>query len=138
MIKKSQIQNDLKIGQILRLGSLTKTSGGTVCVLYPYQTGAPAGYLQHARINSYLEETGYTAGEYRWAFVVVESESRAVNLSKFRRFGKLDILSPHGIQPKDKAKLPKDFKPVSCAPLENAVVTKIESEDRIYLVLGKG
>ncbi len=134
LIEKNQLQNELKVGQALRLNRLLKTSDGVICILYPYQEYVAQKAPQSARINAYLKASGYVADESHWAFVVVESEK--VHLSKFKRSGKLDAVS-YAIQPEHKAKLPPGFAPVNCASLAHAVLTKIESHNQIFLIMGE-
>jgi len=139
-LKQSYIQNNLEIGQTLHLSDLTKSAEGTVCVLYPYSDRVVDSVTQSARINAYLKARDYRGDEGHWEFVVVEPET--VSLSIFKRSERLDVLAIHSIQPEDKAKLPEGFKQVNCASLENAVITKIESQDQISLekriLLGMG
>lgn len=134
MIEQSFLQNDLKIGQILRLSSITKATSGMVCALYPYQPYVAEGVSESTRINVHLKATGYTSDESRWAIVVVKPE--AVHLSKFKRSEKLDILALHEIQPEHKAKLPEGFEPANCSSVKKAAVTKIESKNGVALIMG--
>ncbi len=137
MIEQSFLQNDLKIGQVLRLSSFTKASSGTVCALYPYQEFVTEGDPESVRINAHLKAIGYMADEGHWAIVVVEPE--AVHLSKFKLSKKLDILALHKMQTEHKVKppTPKDFKPARCSSVHDAAITKIEWQGRIYLVMGR-
>lgn len=134
MIEQSLLQNNLKIGQVFRLSSITKATSGTVCALYPYQPYVSGGGQEGARINEHLK-ANYTPDESHWAIVIAEPE--AVHISKFKRSEMLDILALHEIQPEHKAKLPEGFEPANCSYIQKAVVTKIESEGRIFLVMGK-
>ncbi len=134
MIEQNFLQNDLKIGQVLRLSSITKAKSGTVCALYPYQPYVAEGVPESARINAHLKATSYTPDESHWTIVVVDPE--AVHISKFKRSEKLDILASHEIQPEHKAKLAEGFDAANCSSLDKAAITKIESQGRIFLVMG--
>ncbi|TNV97565.1 hypothetical protein C5H22_00555, partial [Xylella fastidiosa] len=90
---------------------------------------------QSVHINAYLKASGYIADESHWAFVIAETET--VNLYQFKRSRNLDILASHEIQSEHKTKLPEHFKPANCASLENAIVTKIESKNRFFLIMGE-
>jgi hypothetical protein len=135
MIEQSFLQNDLKIGQVLRLVSITKAMSGTVCALYPYQPYVAEGVPESVRINAQLKATGYTPDESHWAIVVVEPE--AVYISNFKRSEKLDILAPHEIQPEHKSKFTEGFESANCSSIQKAAITKIESQGRIFLVMGE-
>lgn len=134
MIEQSFLQNDLKIGQVLRLVSITKAMSGTVCALYPYQPYVAEGVPESVRINAHLKSTGYTPDESRWAIVVVEPE--AVYISKFKRSEKLDILASHEIQPEHKSKFAEGFESANCSSIQKAAITKIKQLERTYLVMG--
>ncbi len=134
MIEQNFLQNDLKIGQVLRLSSITKATSGTVCALYPYQPYVAEGVPESVRIDAHLEATGYTPDESHWAIVVVEPE--AVHISKFKRSEKLDILASHEIQPEHKSKFAEGFESTNCSSMQKAAITKIESQGRIFLVMG--
>ncbi|MDC7970222.1 hypothetical protein [Xylella fastidiosa] len=129
------IQNDLKVGQVVRVTDLTKVTHGMVCTLYPYQSYIDEKVPQSVHINAYLKASGYIADESHWAFVIAETET--VNLYQFKRSRNLDILASHEIQSEHKTKLPEHFKPANCASLENAIVTKIESKNRFFLIMGE-
>jgi hypothetical protein len=134
MIEQKFLQNDLKIGQVLRLSGITKATSGTVCALYPYQPYVAEGVAESVRINAHLKATGYTPDESHWAIVVVEPE--AVHISKFKRSEKLDILASHEIQPEHKSKFAEGFKSANCSSIQTAAITKIESQGRLFLVMG--
>ncbi len=134
LIKKHQLENELKVGQVLRLSSLVKTSDGVVCILYPYRTRVTQQHPQSARINSYLEASGYTANESHWAFVVAEPER--VHLSRFKRSRKLDIVS-RATQLGYETQLLPAFVPTHCTSLAQAGITKIEWHNYIYLIMGE-
>jgi hypothetical protein len=135
MIEQSLLQNELKIGQVLHIGGITKVTSGIVCTLYPYQPYVAEEVPEAVRINAYLKAIGYTPDESHWAIVVVEPE--AVRISKFKRSEKLDILALHEIQPEHKAKLPEGFEPANWSSVQKAVATKIESQGRTFLVMGE-
>ncbi len=135
MIDQEYLQRELKIGQVLPLSILVKSSSGLVCALYPYQPYVAEGTPESSRINAHLKAEGYTPTESHWAIVVVESA--AVHLSKFKRSEKLDILAIHEIQSEHKAQLPGAFEPAPCAYLQKAAVIKLESQGRSFLVMGK-
>lgn len=135
MIEQNFLQNDLKIAQVLRLSSITKATNGTVCALYPYQPYIAEAIPESIRINTHLKETGYTPDESHWAIVVVEPE--AVHISKFKRSEKLDILASHEIQPEHKSNFAEGFKSANCSSIKKAAITKIESQGRIFLVMGE-
>jgi hypothetical protein len=134
MIEQNFLQNDLKIGQVLCLSSITTATSGTVCALYPYQPYVAEGVPESVRINAHLRATGYTPDESHWAIVVVEPE--AVHISKFKRSEKLDILASHEIQPEHKSKFAEGFKSANCSTVQKAAITKIEQSERTYLVMG--
>ncbi len=134
LIKKHQLENELKVGQVLRLSSLVKTSDGVVCVLYPYQERVAREDPQSTRINAWLKASGYTGDEGRWAFVVAEPER--VHLSRFRRSDELHAFR-YPVQPEEKAQLPPGFVPAGCASLAHATLTKIESHNGIFLIMGE-
>ena len=134
MIEQSFLQNDLKIGQVLRLSSIIKATSGTVCALYPYQPYVAEGVPESVSINAHLKATGYTPDESHWAIVVVEPE--AVYVSNFKRSEKLDILASHEIQREHKSKFAESFKSANCASIQKAAITKIESQGRIFLMMG--
>ena len=134
MIEQNFLQNDLKIGQVLRLSSITKATSGTVCALYPYQPYVAEGVAESVRINAHLKATGYTPDESHWAIVVVEPE--AVHISKFKRSEKLDILASHEIQPEHKSKFAEGFKSANCSSIQKAAITRIKQSERTYLVMG--
>jgi hypothetical protein len=135
MIEQIFLQNDLKIGQVLRLSSITKATSGIACALYPYQPYVAEGVPESVRINAHLKATSYTPDESHWAIVVVDPE--AVHISKFKRSEKLDILASHEIQPEHKAKLAEGFESANCSSIQKAAITKIESQGRIFLVIGE-
>lgn len=135
MIEQDFLQNNLNIGQILLLSSITKATSGTVCALYPYQPYVAEGVPESARINAHLKATDYTPDESHWAIVVVQPE--AVDLSNFKRSEKLDILASHEIKPEHRRKLPEGFEPANCSSLQKAAITKIESQGRKFLVIGE-
>lgn len=134
VITQESLQNDLKVGEVLRLDKLAKTTNGQVCVLQPYQP-----YLsEHAKecpCECQFEDLGYQAAEGHWAFVVVDAGK--VALSRFKRSEALDILGGHEIQQQHVAELPKRFASVECASLQTAVVAKIKLRNRVFLVLGQ-
>ena len=134
MIEQSFLQNDLKIGQFLRLSSFTKATSGTVCALYPYQPYVAEGVPESVRINAHLKATGYTPDESHWAIVVIEP--KAVHISKFKRAEKLDILASHQIQPEQKSKVAEGFESANCSSIQKAAVTKITQSGHAYLVVG--
>ncbi len=58
----NQLQNELKVGQVIPLSSVLNIADGVVCVLYPYQEEVAREAPQSARINAYLKASGYTRG----------------------------------------------------------------------------
>ncbi len=135
MIEQDYLQRYLEVGQVLKLSSLEKMPDGHLCVLYPYQQSISEGVPYSTRINAYLKSTGYVANESHWAFIIVMPKE--ISLSKFKRSKKLDILATHEIQPEHRAQLPKIFVPASCVPLDVGAIVKIESRNRIFLVVGE-
>ncbi len=130
----NQLQNELKVGQIIPLSSVLNIADGDVCLLYPYQDDVAREAPQSTRINAYLEASDYKGGEGHWAFVVAEPEK--MQLLKFRLSRKLDVTS-YAIQQKNKTQLPPGFVPVNYASLAQAVLTKIELHSEIYLIMGE-
>jgi hypothetical protein len=135
MIEQRFLQSDLKIYQVLRSSGAIKATSGTVCALYPYQPYFAEGVPGNFRIYAHMKATGYTADQSQCAIVVVEPE--AVHLSRFKRSEKVDILALHEIQPEHKSKFAEDFDSVKCASIQKAAITKIESQGRIFLVMGE-
>jgi hypothetical protein len=129
------IKNELKVGETLHLNRFTKANIESVCALYPYQQYISHTSKQSSRINSYLNEINYTADEAYWSLVFIDSTS--VKLLKFKRSENLDILATHEIQNSHLENLPTNFRPISCASIENVVIAKIKFNKRIYLIMGE-
>ena len=134
MIEQNFLHNDLRLGKVLRLSSITKATIGTVFALYHCQPYNAEGEPGSVRINPHLKATGYSPDESHRAIMVDEPE--VVYVSNFKRFEKLDILASHEIKPEHKSKFAEGFKSANCSSLQNAAITNVESQGRIFLVMG--
>ena len=63
LIQESLFENDLKIGQILHLSNITKSTSGSVCSLYLYKSEVESGVPGSNRINALLKDNGCSSDE---------------------------------------------------------------------------
>lgn len=134
-IGQKRLENSVELGQIVELAQWSKASHGTVCVLFPYQTEVNEDMLGAHQINLYLDSIDYKGYEHEWSLAAVTTEG--VNLSRFDVSLRSDVLGSHNIGVYGRAMLPKNFKPVYCADLSRAAITKIKLFGRFYFILGE-
>jgi len=129
------LETTLRTGETLRLSSITNETEGIACALYPYQPYIDKANPESARINAHLTSSGYKPSEAYWAIAIANNEG--VQIFRFKRSQRLDILASHEVQPEERSKLAPGFEPSDCSSMETAAVAKIEVNGRSYLIMGQ-
>ena len=134
-IEQEKLMAQIRVGSFIRVADLLGDSMGTICLLYPYQNFVVDDIADRNLINTFLKSIDYQASESYWSLIIIKN--KLVNISKFRRSEKLDVINMRDIQKIPINNLSNQFKPMDCVSISDAAIGKIEFENRIFLMLGK-
>jgi hypothetical protein len=126
---------DLKAGEMLPARELLEPRFEHLCVLGPYQDRLDQNVPARDRINAHLFDIGYVGDEGDWALVLVRHVD--VEVLRFRRSAKLELLPASETQSSRIGGLPERFTPTSCVDGGAAMFAKTEIDGRTYISLGK-
>lgn len=132
-IKEIDLQENIKIDEVVALRKFLKNEIGTLCVLFPYQEDVINNKPYSERINDYLKKINYVADEGHWAFVFVNDE--IVKISKMKRTERLDVMGGREMNAIQNKKLLVNFLPVNCVSVEKGFLWKVRINERVFLIL---
>lgn len=134
-VGQDYLRDSIETGRAVRLDRIIGPGMGTVCVLYPYQPFLAEQAPGHAQANEYLKSIRYQADEDHWALVLMRPSG--VQLARFKRSERLDILSAHEVRSGTVPGLPAHFRASDCTDVRNGAFAKIALQGRQYVVLGE-
>ncbi len=137
IIKESYLKNDLKVGQVVRLKDLVKTSEGYLCILGEYQNGVRNVYdaQNEARVNAYLNELFVGVDEREVGLIISDSNSVVMSVISESLFGNWGFFVEENTK---MIQLPTGFDikhEGNCISLNVATITKVVAKNGEELIL---
>jgi hypothetical protein len=137
IIKESYLKNDLKVGQVVRLKDLVKTSEGYLCILGEYQNSVRNVYdaQNEARVNAYLDELFVGVDEREVGLIISDSHSVVMSVISESLFGNWGFFVEENTK---MIQLPTGFDVKyegNCISLNVATIIKIVAKNGEELIL---